>query len=89
MASVANVEVEPLKLSLAVVESECRKDGYYLAIVKEGDLKGSIISVKSKNGMLFRTIFSSPISEMHCDVLINTRVDEMYIANYFENSESS
>ena len=71
------------------MSDDVRKDGYYLAIVKEGDLKGSIISVKSKNGMLFRTIFSSPISEMHCDVLINTRVDEMYIANYFENSEST
>ena len=90
MASVVNEEVVHLKLSLAVVESECRKDGYYLAIIKEGEFKGGVFAVKSKNGELFTTVLTgSPICPSFCDVLIDTRVDEVYVANYLENSESS
>ena len=88
MASVANEEVEHLKLSLAVVESECRKDGYYLAIIKDGELKGSVICVKSENGRLFLPITNSLITESYYDVIDNTRVDEVSVGNYIKDSES-
>jgi len=85
---VANEEVEHLKLSLAVVESECRKDGYYLAIIKDGELKGSVICVKSENGRLFLPITNSLITESYYDVIDNTRVDEVSVGNYIKDSES-
>jgi len=88
VASVANEEVEHLKLSLAVVESECRKDGYYLAIIKDGELKGSVICVKSENGRLFLPITNSLITESYYDVIDNTRVDEVSVGNYIKDSES-
>ena len=81
------------------MESECRKDGYYLAIVKEGSYKGRVISVLSKNGRLFyypmnpsmnpSDLCWNALSPDYCDVLIDTRIDEVYISNYFENTESS
>lgn len=79
MAFVENVEVEPLKSSLAVVESDYRLDGYYLAIVKEGILKGNVICVYSKEGKLFTNFKGSPISSTYCDVIISTRLDEVGI----------
>ena len=91
MVSVANVEVEPLKLSLAVVESECRKDGYYYA----KRFNGNFVIVKSVNGLLI-TLDGHYLAPWDVDyVEINSRRDnlkdmyEMRITDNAKNSESS
>ena len=83
MASVANEEVEHLKLSSAVVELECRKDGYYLALAQ-----GSIIAIYSKNGISYAARSRVRILQ-NIHVFIDTRLDEVYISNYFKAQESS
>ena len=79
------------------MESECRKDGYYLAIVKEGSYKGRVISVLSKNGRLFyypmnpsmnpSDFFWYALSAEYLNVLIDTRVDEVYVSNYSQDCQ--
>lgn len=91
MASVENVEAEHLKLSLAVAESECRRDGYYYA----KRFNGIFVIVKSVNGLLI-TLDGHYLAP--CDVVyveINSRRDnlkdmyEMRIAHYSKDKEST
>ena len=90
MASVVNVEVEHLKLSLAVVESECRRDGYYYA----KRFNGNFVIVKSVNGLLI-TLDGHYLAPWDVDyVEIDSRRDnlkdmyEMRIAHHSKDKES-
>ena len=89
MASVVNVEVVHLKLSSVVVESECRRDGYYYA----KRFNGNFVIVKSVNGLLI-TLDGHYLAPWDVDyVEIDSRRDnlkdmyEMRISNHSENSQ--
>ena len=89
MASVVNVEVVHLKLSSVVVESECRKDGYYYA----KQFNGNFVIVKSVNGLLI-TLDGHYLAPWDVDyVEIDSRRDnlkdmyEMRISSHSENSQ--
>ena len=89
MASVVNVEVVHLKLGSAVVESECRRDGYYYA----KRFNGNFVIVKSVNGLLI-TLDGHYLAPCDVDyVEIDSRRDnlkdmyEMRISSHSENSQ--
>ena len=97
MASVVNVEVELLKSSLAVVESECRKNGFYLASCIEANGQTYMESVYSLDGKLYFANTACPVPpervvEVFIDSLVmreNIRYNEVHITNNLENCESS
>ena len=66
-----------------MAESECRKDGYYLALAQ-----GSIIAIYSKNGIAYSARSRVRILQ-NIHIFINTRLNEVYISNYFKTQESS
>ena len=72
------------------MESDYRKDGYYVAILRNPDGQLNIEVVRSHAGLLYNlpNLLHIP-SEMVVEVFIDSRVDEVYLPNNPKNTEST
>ena len=74
-----------------MAELECRKDGYYLALVKDSFHTGNkerVIAVLSKNGKLYSSDGFEIWSKNVITVFEYCYLSEMYISNYSQNYQS-